>query len=237
MILNSFRSFIRDIDRRTWLVVLLLGILGFILVSVPVTSHADVANLQVTIDAAATQTNIPLAILASNLTRTPMEYNLTGAAPTVMSFMSASEISQFAASARADSEKGTLEWSAAQAAGPPNTKECGDMHTAWSTSLPNSTGQLILYYAQLVTPSSIRVYQTFNPGFITRIDVVDIYGDTHTVYQGAAGLLGACPFELIIPISDADYAANTIVIYLDQTRSLGGWSAIDAVELIGVSYN
>jgi len=98
-------------------------------------------------------------------------------------------------------------------------------------------GTLNLYFAQLVRPTQVRIHQNFNPGYITRVDLIDIYGEPHTIYESVPIPNPQCPFVLVIPVVDADYATNTAVVYIDQTGSTTGWNQIDAVELIGTDYN
>ncbi len=237
MIINWLRHKVREIERRTWLIIVLVVLFLVIIVSLPTSGGSvNLAALQGTLNAASTMTNVPYPSLAAQLTQTPIEAVATSIAPTV-ALEGAVEMHQFAASARADNEREKIYWSAAQATGPSNTDKCGDIRTAWSTAQPNSQGTLNLYFAQLVRPTQVRIYQNFNPGFITRVDLTDVYGKAHTIYQSVPQPVALCPFVLVIPIKGADYATNTVTVYLDQTGSTGGWNEIDAVELIGTSYN
>ncbi len=158
-----------------------------------------------------------------------------GSAPT-LSLAGRREIRQFAASASASSERDSLAQGAVQAAGPPNTPDCGDFRTAWASRNPNEVATLTLLYAELVTPTGVQVYQTYNPGFITRIEMADIYGEVHVVYEAAPQPQAQCPFVLVVPIERAGFQTNRVTFTLDQTGSAGGWSQIDAVELIGIKH-
>ena len=142
----------------------------------------------------------------------------------------------YAASAEATSEIDPLTQGAVQAAGPPNTTECGDFATAWATKKPTDSAALTLLYPELVKPTGVIVYETFNPGFISRIDFMDIYGEFHTIYEGQPQVRAQCPFQLVVAIDNADYEGSRLVVYIDQTTSLGGWDQIDAVELIGIRH-
>ncbi len=192
--------------------------------------------VQLTIDEAIVQINAGVPTLAANLTQTPPIAALTGAAPT-LSLGGQQEIRQFAASARADSQISDLDWGAIQAAGPPNTPECGDFRTAWATAQPNTTGVLILYFPQLVRPTALLVYQTYNPGFITQIALTDVVGEVHILYQAIPQLAETCPATLYVPINGLQegYAGNAVTITIDQTGAPGR-TQIDAAELIGVKY-
>jgi hypothetical protein len=193
----------------------------------------DTEVIQLTIDAAATQTNAPIPALVAVLTTTPQDSALTQAAPT-LSLGGRMAIDQFAASAEADSQLELLDWGSVQAAGPPNTLECGDFPTAWAPA--TTTAKLTLYFPELVRPSGLFVYQSFNPGYITLITFKDIYGEEHTLYQAAPQATAACPGTLVVSVEGADYPGNTVIIYIDATTSAGGRTEIDAVELFGIRY-
>jgi len=235
--INWLRRKVREIERRTWLVIVLIVLFLIIFISVPGQGGVvSVPVLQVTLNAASTQTNVPYPTLAAQLSQTPVDAVATFIAPT-FALQGAVEVRQFAASARADSERDRVYWSAAQATGPVNSDKCGDTRTAWSTTEPTSQGALTLYFAQLVRPTEARIHQNFNPGYITRVDLIDLYGKPRTIYEAVPQPNPQCPFVLVIPIKDADYATNSMVIYVDQSGSATGWNEIDAVELFGTAYN
>ncbi|MBN1313781.1 MAG: hypothetical protein JXB30_20430 [Anaerolineae bacterium] len=241
MILDWFRRTIRgigqNIDSRVWLALLAVVLLGGIIVSIPVEEdHPDPAVIQMTMDAANAQTLVPYLTLAAHLTQTPMEAIIAEVAPT-LALEGLQEVRQYAAGAEADTELGEIDWGAIQAVGAPNTENCGDSPTAWATELPNGQGALTLYYVQLVKPTAILIYETYNPGFITRVAVIDVQEEEHVVYEAPPALSFQCPFVRVILIEDADYGANAIKITVDQSTSVGGWDQIDAVELIGTRYN
>jgi hypothetical protein len=241
-ILNWFRRTIRgigqNIDRRVWLAGAALALLGGIVLSIPVDSdHPSLSVLQITQDAASTQTQVPYSTLAVQLTQTPVDAIAADVAPT-LALAGLQEVHQYAAAAEADSVRGNVDWAAGQAVGEPNTPACGDARTAWATAEPTGRGTLTLYYVQLVKPTAIRIFETYNPGFITRVAITDNQGEEHVVYEAEPALSFQCPFvRVIIPVPKADYAANSITITVDQSTSAGGWDQIDAVELIGILYN
>ena len=65
----------------------------------------------------------------------------------------------------------------------------------------------------------------------------DLYGKQHTVYTAKTAPISICPDTLVIDIPNADFAGNTVIVYVDQTTSAGGWDEIDGVELVGTRYN
>jgi hypothetical protein len=192
----------------------------------------DTQVIQLTLDAAATQRNLDLPALAANLTSTPPEAVLTAAAPTV-ALAGRNSLDQFAASALATSQQGEVDYSASQAAGPPNTPECGEYGSAWAPANTGSQEAITLLFPELVYPMGLLVYQSNHPGAITSIVFTDFMGETHTVYQAPPQPGGSCPAILTVQIPDADYAGNSLTIYLDQSLSAGR-AQIDAVQLLGV---
>jgi hypothetical protein len=144
---------------------------------------------------------------------------------------SGEEISQFAFQAFGSSELSATDWSAMQATGAPNTTDCGDLPTAWSSdhSMPGAT--LELFYELAVIPTRIVIYETYNPGAIFMVEVLSLTG-APAVYQGSPKVIAQCPHQLIIDITDDYEPTSAITLTLDQENE--AWNQIDAVELIGV---
>src|SRR5512138_2700904 len=162
IVLGWFRRTAREVDRRIWLV--LVGVIACIGIffNLPVQNGGVTPLiLQPTLDSASTQVNAQYGTLAAVWTATPFEAFLTGAAPTV-ALQGKLELRQFAASARSDSERGSIDWGAIQAAGTPNTENCVDARTAWSAAQPNGQAALTLLYPQVVIPTAVLVHETFN---------------------------------------------------------------------------
>ena len=147
---------------------------------------------------------------------------------------SGSAVRQWASMAIGSSEYTPDDWSAQQAIGAPDTLECGDIATAWATG--SSTGQdnLYLSYATAVVPTGINVYETYNPGAIVMIDVVDTDGNAVTVYTAQEQIVDQCPRTLNVQVSGISKPVDGVVVYLDQTNH-NGWNEIDAVELVGTA--
>ncbi|MGF1504140.1 MAG: hypothetical protein ACFB51_03235 [Anaerolineae bacterium] len=139
---------------------------------------------------------------------------------------SGNSVSQYAQSATASSGQ------AFQAAGLPNTTTCGDRPTAWSSGTPGGTATLTLVFGLPVTPTELRIIETFNPGAVVRVDVLTIGGAATTVYEAAPTSVGECPRTLSVPVTGVNVVINGAVITIDQSAS-GGLSQIDAVQLIG----
>lgn len=138
-------------------------------------------------------------------------------------------LSQWASKARASSQYGTSRWSAQQATGEPNTCECGDIDTAWA---PKSSGSepewLELTFDTPVYVTKLRVYETYNAGFIYKVEFVDVYGRKHTVWQGKDTT--PCPGWFEINLDQTWYLVQSVILH----AQIKDWEEIDAVELTGI---
>ena len=236
MITDWIKNLFDNMGQLVWIgIVAIAVVVALVLLTVNPGTGTEPQVIQLTLDAASTLQNQYVPTLSAQLTETPVEAAMTAASPT-LSLAGRQEVRMYAASAEATSEIDPLTQGAVQAAGPPNTTECGDFATAWATKKPTDSAALTLLYPELVKPTGVIVYETFNPGFITRIDFMDIYGEYHTIYEGQPQLRAQCPFQLVVAIDSADYEGSRLVVYIDQTTSLGGWDQIDAVELIGIRH-
>jgi len=134
---------------------------------------------------------------------------------------------QWASDATASSEYSSTGWSAKQTTGAPNTATCGDIRTAWA---PKSSGSdpewLKLTFDTPVHATKLRVHETHNAGFIYRVDLVDINGGTHTIWQGRDTT--SCPGWFEITLSQTTYLVQGVILH---TR-INGWEEIDAVQLV-----
>lgn len=193
----------------------------------------DLAIVRVTIAAASTQTAVRAAELVGALTLTPVDLAMTQMAPT-LEMAGMEQLPQYAITASASSERGGLEWSALQATGEPNTLECGDAETAWESAEPNTISALTVVFAQLVVPERVNIYESLNPGYVISVEIQDVYGEFHSVYQAEPGPSTICPRVLTILIEgEIDYRANVVIIHVGQATAPGGRTGIDAVQLIG----
>lgn len=144
------------------------------------------------------------------------------------------EIRQWAKTAKASSQYGDDSWSASQATGQPNVSLCGDDADAWASSASDGKDWIELTYDQPVTPSAIIVHESYNPGQIVKVEVIDTTGYAWLVYEGTPKVVDTCPSQLQIIISATGYEAKIVKIYVDQSVLGISWAEIDAVELVGV---
>lgn len=142
-------------------------------------------------------------------------------------------LSQWAMEVSGSSQYGEEGWSFAQAAGEPDTEECGDYVTAWASAQSNSVEELVLEFRYPVIPTEVNIYQTYNPGSIVAVDLVSETGDIIELEDSADPLGNTpCPGVFSFEIEGVDEAVMGVIIHLDQSE-IANWNEIDAVELVG----
>ena len=139
------------------------------------------------------------------------------------------------ASSTYQDHKGADSWSAEQLIGPPDVDTYGDNGKAWTSKDQEKGIEWIkLTYDKAVNPTEIRIRQTFNPGSIIKVELIDVKGKSHTVWEG----VDKTKYEpdkiqyLKVKFDKTDYKTKSVYITL-ATNSLPGWKEIDAVQLIG----
>jgi DNA-binding beta-propeller fold protein YncE len=153
--------------------------------------------------------------------------------PTDAPVSSGELIRQWAIDAAASSSYDDPDWGPVQATGAPDTPECGDWPTAWASEFPDEVDWLELAYAEAVFPTEIHVYESFSPGQIVSIEVLDLQGVFHEVYLSSPSS-GACPGKLTVPV-DLGIPVAAVRITIDHSILDDLWNEIDAVELVGHS--
>ncbi len=143
---------------------------------------------------------------------------------------------QWATSATASSEYGSTSWAAKAATGAPDVSTCGDNGNAWASQGTDTVEWLELGYENAVIPGQVNIYQTYNPGQIVKVELLDNNGKYHEIYSAQAAKSGQCPATLEIQVQNADYKAVAVKITVDQSV-LKSWAEIDAVELVSVAVN
>jgi hypothetical protein len=156
------------------------------------------------------------------------------ASSTVAAPRSAAAIEQWAITARASSEYRATDYSASQATGAPNVARHGDNAKAWAPKLADGGEEWIeLTFAQAVRATEVRVVQSFNPGAIVRIEVIDESDRASVVWTGpdksayAKNEIGTLVAKF--PVTEKPIARVKLVL---DAKSVAGWNEIDAVQLI-----
>lgn len=143
------------------------------------------------------------------------------------------EIRQWASSATASSEYGSVAWSASQATGAPNVTDCSDNSDAWAAADSNTTEWLELAFDVPVEPTQVNVHISYNPIYIIQMELIDLDGVSHQIYEFEARSYPECPMVFDVNITETGFKAATLRINIDQANS-PSWVEIDAVELVGL---
>jgi hypothetical protein len=146
-------------------------------------------------------------------------------------------IAQWASSAKATSQYSSPLWAARQATHAPNTDGCGDRPTAWASKSEKGIDTLTVSFKIAVVPQLVKVYQTYNPGQVTKVQIVDVKGKTTNVYKAAPVAVVppfTCPVVLEIPITGIKAKVKTVKITVDQSVLGIFQDEIDAVQLVGM---
>ena len=136
----------------------------------------------------------------------------------------------WASNAYATSQYGNTSWSALQVTGRADTPECGDNRTAWASESSTGQDRLTALFPYAVIASQVDIYQTYNPGAITGVDLILLDG-SQAPLENSADPGTECPGVFSLNITEQQPVIG-IVIHVDQT-SLNDWNEIDAVKITG----
>jgi len=127
--------------------------------------------------------------------------------------------------------QGKRAWGPAQATGQPDTMRAGDSKTAWATLKAEMGEQwLDLTFETAIVPAKIRIYENFNPGAVSKVEVFDEAGTAQVIWEGIDSNK-ECPGYFEVAASVAATAINRVKVYLDTNR-VKGWNEIDAVAVV-----
>lgn len=137
------------------------------------------------------------------------------------------------ASSTSATPSGPRQWGPEQATGAPDTwPRSGDIGTAWASKTPDGQEEwLQLGYSAPLLPAAVLVYETYNPGALTKITAVgddgketELWGGSDPTSAGSDKGISVVPIH---PQSDV----KRIKLYLDSPK-VAGWNEIDAVGLV-----
>lgn len=124
-------------------------------------------------------------------------------------------------------------WSPEQMTGEPNVKVYGDNGFAWASKEQDKGMEWVkLTFEKEVNVTEIRIKETFNPGAITKIELIDTDKNSHVVYKNTAEKRDASMQYLVASFEKTDYKTKTVKITIDSP-TVTGWNEIDAVQLVG----
>ncbi|NMB11316.1 MAG: hypothetical protein GX977_03420 [Firmicutes bacterium] len=147
----------------------------------------------------------------------------------------AQSIHLWAIEATANSEYSNSRWSAAQMVGAPDTyPRYGDIDTAWTTAYMNTTDNVWadLQYAEAIIVEKIEIYETYNPGAITKVELIDEAGSSYEVWRGDAWIAPKQSRILRISNTRVETPIKRVRLYLDCSK-IPGYNEIDAVGITG----
>lgn len=148
---------------------------------------------------------------------------------------------QWAVSADASSSYSTdpknkeSSWSPYKMVGKPDVDKYGDNGNAWASKNPDKGIEWVkLAFPKAVNATGIRIRQSYNPGAVIKIELIDDKGKNHTVWSGVDDTkyeTGKIKY-FSTNFDKTDYKTKTVKITL-ATNSVSGWNEIDAVQLVG----
>ena len=126
-------------------------------------------------------------------------------------------------------------WGLEQVTGPPDTHEAGDRPTAWTSATPDGQDEwLQLEYANAVVPQSVKIYESFNPGAVTKLSVFREDGTEVEAWSGTDPTPRGRPKGVsVIPIH-VDFKTRRVKLYINS-KDVSGWNEFDAVGLVDES--
>jgi hypothetical protein len=141
---------------------------------------------------------------------------------------------QWASAARASTQYGDEDFSARQATGTPDVPSHADDRRAWAPSASERQREwLEVTFATPVSATELRIRQSFNPGTIVRVDVIDTEGRSVATWSGrdASAYLPEriAWFAIRFPATQVPVQRARIVL---DTPAAKGWKEIDAVQLV-----
>lgn len=119
------------------------------------------------------------------------------------------------------------------ATGAPDVETCQDSPDAWASADPNGLETLELRFRRPVFAVGLNIHQSYNPGFVSKVELVDERGDTKAVYNATPARSEPCPGVLELSFEQTLTRIVAVRLTVDQ-RSGANWAEIDAVELVGV---
>ena len=131
------------------------------------------------------------------------------------------------------SEYSDSDWSAEQILGQPDTyPQNGDLPTAWASESEDGQSEFVkVGYEVPAHITGVKIYETYNPGAVNRVEAIDGEGDVHLLWQGAAETLPQKKRIFRIDVPATEYKVQAILIHFDS-QQVKGWNQIDAVGIV-----
>jgi hypothetical protein len=122
-------------------------------------------------------------------------------------------------------------WGPEQATGEPDTNMAGDIVTAWASQSQDDQDEwLTLEYAEPINPTAVLVYETYNPGAVTRVTAFKLDGEEVELWKGQDPTTPDNEIGVSeIPVK-VEFKTARVKLYVESTK-VPGWNEIDAVGL------
>jgi hypothetical protein len=136
----------------------------------------------------------------------------------------------WAATVRASSSQyGTADWSASRALGAPDATAGQDDALAWAPEEADRGREWIeLGFATPRRVDLVEIAESYNPGAVTRVELVGVDGRRTIAFQGAAAAPGHAGHRRLIGLACTAGPIVAVRVTLDSA-AVPGWNEIDAV--------
>jgi hypothetical protein len=121
-------------------------------------------------------------------------------------------------------------WGPEQATGAPDVPQPADDGHAWASLSEDAQDEWLELSYHTAETNSILIYETYNPGAVSEVIVIDDQGKHHQVFKGRDPSIGTDMAILAITLPKAIKVAG-VHIELASTK-VPGWNEIDAVGLM-----
>lgn len=119
--------------------------------------------------------------------------------------------------------------------GKPDVNAYGDSKNAWVPKDPDKGLEWFkVLFQKPVNATEIRIRQSFNPGTITKVELIDENGKSHIIWEGNdENEYHKDKIEyFVVSFKKTDFKTKTVRVTIESDR-VKGWNEFDAVQLIG----
>lgn len=146
-----------------------------------------------------------------------------------------SALKQWAARVKSfSSQYNNSTWSATQALGQPKVYPShGDYHGAWASGRIDEHQFIELEFEVAVCPTAINIYETYNPGGIMAVKILDQKGQWEKLWSTNRPTCLDQSRIFSPPLKNSTTKTDTVRIEVN-CKLAGTWCEIDAVQLVGI---
>lgn len=123
-------------------------------------------------------------------------------------------------------------WGPEQLIGPPDVTVAGDSEQAWSPRTRDGGEEwLLIHYEKPVKAKGIKVYETYAPGAVARVAIVDRTGTEEDLWNDKDPTATTEKMGVSEISFEAKDLVEQIKVYIDS-KGVPGWNEIDTVGLV-----